>query len=55
MHTGGGGESSTPSIYFEKFGQKNAIKHKNRGTPPPHIFSQTQIKEFENDCTSMDS
>jgi hypothetical protein len=31
----GRGTSCTPSKGFEKFGNKNAIKHENRGLPPP--------------------
>ncbi len=43
-----------PSKDFDKFGNKNSMKHGKRG--PPLIFSQPPIllsKEFENDCTSF--
>jgi len=47
MHTGGGERGRRlaphlpPSNHIEKFGLKNAIKNKDRGTPlPPHRFSQ---------------
>jgi hypothetical protein len=60
MHTGGGERGRRvaphvpPSNHIEKFGLKNAIKNKKRGTPlPPQIFSNFQVppsKEFKNDC-----
>jgi hypothetical protein len=54
MHTGGGGESSTPSKDFKKFGHKNAIKHKNRGLPLYFLTTPcTPSKEFENEVQSF--
>jgi hypothetical protein len=45
-----------PSKYFEKFSDKNAIKHENREFPTPRFYHNSRYppqKYFENDCASM--
>jgi hypothetical protein len=53
MYAHGGGEGSI-SKDFQKLGHKNAIKHKNRRTPPGFLTTPcTPSKEFENECMTL--